>query len=75
MDSVRLTGQLVCRDDDEVRLVSELLPEHVRLTRTEPGCRHFTVVLTDDGYTWQVDEVFDSPEAFRAHQARVAASA
>ncbi|TNM67265.1 antibiotic biosynthesis monooxygenase [Streptomyces sp. NP160] len=75
MDEVRLTGQLVCRTADDVRLVTELLPQHVRLSRAEPGCLSFDVGLTDDGRTWQVDELFDSPEAFRAHQVRVRGSA
>lgn len=74
-DAVELTGQLVCASGDDVRLVTEHLTEHVRLTRAEPGCRRFDVVLGDDGRTWQVDEVFAGPEAFRAHQVRVAASA
>ena len=63
MDGVRLTGQLLCPTADDVRLVAEHLPEHVRLTRAEAGCRRFDVVLTGDGRTWQVDEEFDSPEA------------
>lgn len=74
MDGVRLTGQLLCSTADDVRLVAEYLPEHVRLTRAEAGCRRFDVVLTGDGRTWQVDEEFEGPEAFRAHQARAAAS-
>jgi quinol monooxygenase YgiN len=74
VDGVRLTGQLVCRTDDDVRVVTEHLPEHVRLTRAEPGCQRFEVALSGDGRTWQVDEVFDGPDAFRAHQARVSTS-
>lgn len=55
--------------------MAEHLPEHVRLTRAEPGCRRFDVVLGEDGRTWQVDELFDEPGAFHAHQARAASSA
>lgn len=71
---VRLTGQLVCRSAEEVRAVSAHLAEHVALTRAEPGCVRFDVVPAGDGATWQVDEVFTTTAAFRAHQARVAAS-
>lgn len=50
------------------------LPEHIRLTRAEPGCLSFDVTRTDDPMIWQVDEAFTDREAFDAHQTRTGAS-
>ncbi|HEY1135493.1 MAG TPA: antibiotic biosynthesis monooxygenase [Nocardioides sp.] len=74
MGEVRLRGELVCDDAAEAATVAEHLPRHVALTRAEPGCRSFAVTPTDDPLVWQVDECFTDAAAFRAHQARVAAS-
>jgi len=74
VSEVRLSGQLVCVDARQARRVVELLPEHIEITRTEPGCLSFEVAPTDDPLVWQVDELFASESAFAAHQARVAAS-
>ena len=71
---VRLSGQLVCATPAQADAVAQHLPQHVALTRAEPGCLRFDVVPLADGTTWQVDEVFASPAAFRAHQVRVAGS-
>lgn len=75
MNDVRLSGQLVCADAIQARQVAELLPEHVSMTRMEPGCLSFAVTPTDDPLVWQVEERFDSESAFKAHQTRVAGSA
>ncbi len=75
MAVVRLTGQLLCETPEQVDAVVEHLPEHVALTRAEPGCQRFDVVPLGDGLTWQVDEAFAGAAAFRAHQVRVAGSA
>jgi quinol monooxygenase YgiN len=72
---VRLSGRLVCATQEQVDAVEQHLPEHVALTRAEPGCQRFEVVPLGDGLTWQVDEAFSSSAAFRAHQLRVAGSA
>jgi quinol monooxygenase YgiN len=74
MRVVRLTGQLRCKDLEETRLVVDHLPEHVALTRAEPGCVSFHVARTLDPLVWHVDECFEDEAAFRAHQARVATS-
>jgi quinol monooxygenase YgiN len=74
MVEVRLTGELRCADADEARLVAEHLPAHVALTRAEPGCLSFEVTPTADPLVWTVAERFADEHAFRAHQARVAAS-
>lgn len=74
MREVRLSGYLKCKDSAEAALVSEYLPEHLALTRAEPGCISFQVTRSDNPLVWTVDEHFASSDAFRAHQARVVAS-
>ena len=69
-----LTGQLVCRDEDEARIVADQLAEHTALTRGERGCILFEVTPTADPLVWDVEERFESEQAFTAHQERVAAS-
>ena len=46
------------------------LPDHLRLTRAEPGCRAFSVEEQDAG-VFLVSEEFVDHAAFEAHQARV----
>lgn len=70
-----LTGQLICTDEQQVEVVRTHLPEHIRLSRAEPGCLSFTVTQTDDPLIWQVDETFTDQAAFDAHQTRTKASA
>lgn len=70
MTKVRLQGRLICRDEQEVTLVTTHLPRHVELTRAENGCLSFTVAPTDDPLVWRVDEVFQDAAAFRMHQNR-----
>lgn len=74
MNPVCLTGQLVCKDSHEVSIVAQHLPLHIELTRGERGCLSFEVSPTQDPLIWQVDEEFQDPASFRAHQQRVAAS-
>ena len=71
--SVTLTGRLICANDTEAALVRAHLPEHLRLTRAEPGCLRFDVTPIDP-LTWQVDEEFTDRAAFDAHQTRTRAS-
>ncbi|MGD8194147.1 putative quinol monooxygenase [Herbiconiux sp. P18] len=73
-DHIRLSGQLVCRNAAEAAIVATQLPEHIELTRAEPGCLSFEVAATDDPLVWTVEERFASEDAFATHQARVAAS-
>lgn len=75
MRKVHLSGQLVCRDQDQVVVVTEHLSDHVARTRAEHGCISFNVTSTDDPLVWQVDECFQDSSAFKAHQDRVAESA
>ena len=75
MGVIRLTGRLICADEGQAALVAAYLPEHIRLTRAEPGCISFEVRQSGDPLVWEVAEVFSSRAAFEAHQARAAASA
>lgn len=72
---ITLTGRLICASATEADIVREHLPEHIRLTRAEPGCLSFHVTPTDDPLVWQVDEAFADRAAFEAHQTRTRASA
>ena len=71
---VTLDGFLRCASEDEATRVRAALPDHVRLTRAEPGCVRFDVLPTDDPLVWTVSEEFTDPAAFEAHQARAGAS-
>jgi quinol monooxygenase YgiN len=72
---IHLSGRLICKDAAEAAVVNRELPEHIRLTRAEPGCVTFKVTVTDDPLCWQVAETFCDRAAFEAHQARTRASA
>jgi quinol monooxygenase YgiN len=71
---VYLSGQLVCRNTDDVAIVVQHLDRHITLTRAEPGCVSFSVMPTGNPLVWQVDEHFRDAAAFRIHQDRVADS-
>ncbi|MCZ7865133.1 MULTISPECIES: putative quinol monooxygenase [Agrobacterium] len=72
--AVRLSGFLQCLSKDDVELVRRHLPEHLRLTRAEPGCLSFEVSESDDSLIWQVEELFADRAAFDFHQQRTRAS-
>lgn len=72
---ISLSGRLICANATEADLVRQHLPEHLRLTRAEPGCLSFQVTATDDPLIWQVAESFTDKAAFEAHQSRTRASA
>ena len=71
---VTLTGTLRCANRDEAARVQAALPEHIALTRAEPGCLSFEVTPSDDPLIWSVSEEFTTPAAFEAHQTRAKAS-
>lgn len=71
MSAILLSGQLVCKNAEEVAVVVANLPGHITLTRSEPGCRFFEVNATSDPFVWVVEECFEDEEAFRAHQERI----
>ena len=70
-----LSGVLICPDAEAAAAVRAHLPDHLRLTRAEPGCLRFDVTPTADPLVWSVSERFADRAAFVAHQARTAASA
>ena len=74
MNTVHLTGYLVCGDLNQAAIVAQHLPLHVELTRAEQGCLSFEVNLTHNPLVWQVDEQFQDAATFQAHQQRVSAS-
>jgi quinol monooxygenase YgiN len=74
MPKITVTGYLRARPAD-AELIGRLLPEHIRLTRAEPGCLKFNVVASSTvADAWELDEAFADRAAFEAHQARTRAS-
>ena len=60
---------------ERLEAVRAALPEHIRLTRGEPGCLRFDVVESaSHPGRFAVTEAFRDEAAFEAHQARAAAS-
>ena len=75
MSRVSLSGFLICRTLEEADRVSQLLPDHIRLTRAEPGCLRFEVLRShSDPTRFAVLETYSDREAFEAHQTRAAAT-
>lgn len=74
MGMTTLTGTLTCQSEAEAEIVRTYLPEHVRLSRAEPGCVKFDVIQGDDPLVWHLDEAFKDAEAFAAHQTRTKAT-
>ena len=75
MPRVKLSGFLICRSLEEADRVAALLPEHIRLTRAEPGCLRCEVLRSHaDPTRFAVSEAFADRAAFEAHQARAAAT-
>ena len=75
MAKVYLDGLLVAHSAAEHALVDLYLEEHIKLTRAEPGCLKFEVTEdSKDRNKFHVSEIFESEEAFDAHQVRAKAS-
>ncbi|MDQ0279439.1 quinol monooxygenase YgiN [Arthrobacter silviterrae] len=74
MNTITLTGQLICQDEGELAIVAKQLPRHIEATRAEPGCISFEVTQTEDPLVWDVSECFQDVLSFEFHQARVKAS-
>jgi quinol monooxygenase YgiN len=72
MPQIHLTGTMTS-PLEQADAVRAALPEHVRLTRAEPGCLRFDVTETRPG-VFAVDELFTDRAAFDAHQARAGSS-
>jgi quinol monooxygenase YgiN len=73
-NNIRLSGRLICASEAECALVRQFLPEHIRLTRQEPGCLAFEVTQSADPLIWTVEECFIDQAAFDAHQTRTKTS-
>lgn len=72
--NVHLTGTMEA-PADWIAAVRAALPQHIALTRAEPGCLAFDVIQSSDDPTrFIVHETFLDQAAFDAHQARAAAS-
>ena len=72
--TISLAGQLICETEQEAERVRLHLAEHLRLTRAEAGCLHFSITPTVNPLIWEVREIFRDRAAFNAHQARTAGS-
>ena len=60
----------------ELGMFLEAVAEHVRLSRTEPGCIEFEIRQSaDDPCRFLVAERFENRAAFEAHTTRTRASA
>lgn len=74
MGKVILSGYIVVPDED-LESVKEQLPQHIALTRDEPGCLVFDVQLDGDSNNrYNVYEEFRDMSAFELHQERVKCS-
>lgn len=69
-----LTGRLICRDAAQMMAALSLLPDHIRLSREEPGCLHFDLWQDEDPMVWHLSELFVDADAFAAHGQRTEAS-
>ena len=71
---IRLSGHVICTNEQDVAIVRDHLDQHIRLSRAEPGCLSFEVAQTADPLIWSVEESFVNQAAFDAHQTRTKAS-
>jgi quinol monooxygenase YgiN len=72
---IHVTGTLTCSTADEAERVRQFLPDHIALSRAEPGCLTFNVAPTDDPLVWRLDESFADKDALKAHGDRTKSSA
>ena len=71
---IRLRGTLTCLTAADLAVVQTYLPEHICLSRAEPGCIAFDVRQSADPLIWLLDETYTDKAAFEAHQTRNRAS-
>ncbi len=72
---IRVTGRLICATEADAKIVRAMLPDHIRLSRAEPGCLTFNVSPSADPLVWVLDESFVDRAAFEAHRDRTRTSA
>ena len=74
MPPVTLQGYIVVPEGDLDNVLEEL-PNHITLTRQEPGCQDFMVKQDlNNPKRFQVYEIFADRKTFQAHQQRVSRS-
>jgi len=74
MSKIILSGFILVNEEDLEAVLAEL-PNHIKLTREEPGCLVFDVDRdAGDPAKFMVYEEFIDQDAFDRHQARVKAS-
>lgn len=71
LGQIALSGHIYCANADELKIVLDHLPEHVALSRAEPGCLYFAIDQTADPMVWQIEELFADEAALDAHKARM----
>jgi len=72
--NIVITGTLTCTPGD-LAMVSAALPDHIRLTRTEPGCISFSITPSPDTpCQFDIAERFVDRAAFDSHSARTRTS-
>ena len=49
---IRLSGHVICTNEQDVAIVRDHLDQHIRLSRAEPGCLSFEVAQTADPLIW-----------------------
>ncbi|HHL42775.1 MAG TPA: antibiotic biosynthesis monooxygenase [Hellea balneolensis] len=70
MAEIVLTGYVTI-PENELSAISEAIPQHVRLTRAEPGCLEFKIAPHEnDPCRFSVYERFVDQAAFDFHQDR-----
>lgn len=67
---IALQGRLICADAAQMMTALSLLPDHIALSRAEPGCLQFDLWQDEDPLIWHLSELFTDANAFAAHQAR-----
>ncbi|MEM7366147.1 MAG: antibiotic biosynthesis monooxygenase [Pseudomonadota bacterium] len=74
MARVALAGYIIVPPRDLDAVIKEL-PNHISLTKSEPGCLSFDVIQsTENPLRFDVSELFESQLAFEEHQTRVQSS-
>lgn len=74
MPPITLQGYIVVPEGDLDNVLEEL-PNHIALTRQEPGCQDFMVKQDlNNPNLFHVYETFANRQAFEAHQRRITSS-
>lgn len=72
--NIVITGTITCAPGD-LTMVANGLKDHIRLTRSEPGCLTFSIIQSpDDDCVFDVSERFVDRAAFEVHTVRTRAS-